>query len=189
MNAQLIIEFLSLAEKLKCNTRHSWTSSGRHESVAEHSWRLTLLALLMEEDFPDVNMEKVLKMCLIHDLGEAITGDVPAFLKGETDEKREDEAIDGLLATLDDNLSKEWGMLFSEMRELSTKEARLFKALDKIEAVIQHNEADISSWLPLEYELQLTYGLSECAEFEALAKLRVLVNEIAQTKIDDAKKE
>ncbi|CEQ26034.1 HD domain-containing protein [Paraclostridium sordellii] len=45
MNTATLLEILTVAEKLKCNTRHSWTSSGRHESVAEHSWRIALMAL------------------------------------------------------------------------------------------------------------------------------------------------
>ena len=49
--------FLKVAEKLKCNTRHSWTSSGRHESVAEHSWRVALMALLMRDEFPELDMD------------------------------------------------------------------------------------------------------------------------------------
>ena len=76
MQPKELIEFLGVVEKLKCNTRHSWTSSGRRESVAEHSWRLSLLAMLCADEYPDLDMNKVVRMCIIHDLGEAITGDV-----------------------------------------------------------------------------------------------------------------
>jgi ABC-type sulfate/molybdate transport systems ATPase subunit len=62
-----------VAEKLKCNTRHCYTSSGRHESVAEHSWRIALMAMLLTEEFPEADMNKVIRMCLIHDLGEAFS--------------------------------------------------------------------------------------------------------------------
>ena len=83
MEAQKLLEILSVAEKLKCNTRHCYTSSGRKESVAEHSWRLGLMAMLSagEAEFQDADMNKVIQMCLIHDLGEAFTGDIPAFAK------------------------------------------------------------------------------------------------------------
>ncbi|WP_332843232.1 HD domain-containing protein [Paraclostridium sp. AKS73] len=91
MNTSTFLEILTVAEKLKCNTRHSWTSSGRHESVAEHSWRIALMALLMRDEFPSIDMDKVIRMCLIHDLGEAFTGDIPAFDKKEEDSKKEDE--------------------------------------------------------------------------------------------------
>ena len=49
MEDRTLLDFLARAEKLKCNTRHSWTSSDRHESVAEHSWRLVLMAYLMKD--------------------------------------------------------------------------------------------------------------------------------------------
>ena len=56
MEPKEFLAFLARLEKLKCNTRHSWTSSGRHESVAEHSWRLAMLALLLRDALPEVDM-------------------------------------------------------------------------------------------------------------------------------------
>ena len=86
MNIKKFIEIMSVAEKLKNNTRHSRTSSNRHESVAEHSWRLSLMAYLVKDEFPDADINKVILMSIIHDLGEAITGDIPAFKKTASDE-------------------------------------------------------------------------------------------------------
>ena len=63
------LEFLHRAEQLKCAPRHSWTSSGRRESVAEHSWRLGLAAWLLKEEFPQIDLERLLELCLLHDLG------------------------------------------------------------------------------------------------------------------------
>ncbi len=88
MDIGKLIDVMAVAEQLKNNTRHSWTSSGRHESVAEHSWRLALLAFFVRDEYPELDMDKVLQMCLIHDLGEAFTGDIPAFVKTEEDEKK-----------------------------------------------------------------------------------------------------
>ena len=181
MEQQRFLDFLHILEKLKCNTRHSWTSSGRHESVAEHSWRLSVMALLLKDEFPGVDMQKVLTMCLIHDWGEAITGDIPSFLKTDENEATEDEAIGRLTTMLPDN--PEYGALFDEMRERKTTESKLWKALDMLEALIQHNEADLSTWLPLERELQLTYGLPECEEFVYTKALRELVREDSQKKM------
>jgi len=182
-----LVEFLGIIEKLKCNTRHSWTSTGRHESVAEHSWRLAVMALLLKDVFPDLNINKVIKMCLIHDFGEAITGDIPSFEKSENDEKVEDFEVNKLLELLSKDLNEEFVALFGEMRMLETKEAKLFKALDKVEAVISHNEADISTWLPLEYELNLTYGEEQCAKFEYLVNLRKLLKDMSIEKINKHK--
>ena len=103
-------------------------------------------------------MEKVIRMCLIHDLGEAFTGDIPTFWKTETDTQKEDAVFDRWVQTLPQETRAEFSALLTEMNALETVEAKIYKALDKMEAVIQHNESDIATWLPLEYDLQLTYG-------------------------------
>ncbi len=175
--------FISTLEKLKCNTRHSWTSSGRQESVAEHSWRLAVMAMLLMDEFPDLDMDKVLKMCLIHDWGEAITGDIPSFTKNSADEDKESEAVTALLADLPESISGELGALFAEMHSRSTQEAKLWRALDMLEAVLQHNDADVSTWIPLEHGLQLTYGETECSEFDYLRKLRKLARQVSLEKL------
>ena len=153
-----LLQILSVAEKLKCNTRHCYTSSGRHESVAEHSWRIALMAMLIAPEFPEADMDKVIRMCLIHDLGEAFTGDIPTFWKTDADTEKEDALFDRWVQTLPEETKREFAALLEEMNALETLEARIYKALDKMEAVIQHNESDIATWLPLEYDLQLTYG-------------------------------
>ena len=163
MQVEQLIKFLSVAEKLKCNTRHSKTSSGRPESVAEHSWRLSLFAMLCADEYPDLDMNKVVRMCIIHDLGEAITGDVPSFEKTETNEMTEKEAWDNLLAMLPEPYASEFAALCAEMEAKQTPEAKLYKALDNMEAVLSHNEASLDSWIPLEYELNLTYGEENAA--------------------------
>ena len=81
MEARKLLDALLVAEKLKDETRHCYTSKGRHESVAEHSWMMTLMAYFMKDEFPEANMDKVIQMCIIHDLGEAFTGDIPTFEK------------------------------------------------------------------------------------------------------------
>ena len=163
------IEFLGKIEKLKCNTRHSWTSCGTQESVAEHSWRLAVMAMLCADEYPDLDMNKVIKMCLIHDFGEAITGDIPSFYKTEQNEADEERAVEELLSTLPKSLGDELKALFKEMNAKETPEAKLFKALDNMEAVVSHNEADLSTWIPFEYEENLVYG-AENAEWSPWTK-------------------
>ena len=180
-----LLEFLAMAEKLKCNTRHSYTSSGRHESVAEHSFRLALMAYMVSDEVPEIDTDRVIRMCLIHDLGEAITGDIPSFEKTDSDEAAEDSAVSGFVNQLPEYWKKQLGEMYREMNELKTPEAKLYKALDKLEAVIQHNEADISTWLPLEYELQLTYGTEECSFNEYINSLRDEVRSVSEKKIKD----
>lgn len=172
MQPRELLDFLSLMEPMKFRTRHSWTSDGTHETVAAHSWRLALLSMLVAPQFPELDMDKVLRMCVLHDIGEAVTGDIPAFLKTETHEQGELDAVSGLLARLDEPLKAAWGALFAEMEARESREARLYKALDRLEAVIQHNEADLSTWLPLEYDLQRTYGQEDVKPFPYLSELR-----------------
>ena len=163
MDPKEYIHFLNVIEKLKCNTRHSWTSSGRRESVAEHSWRIAVMAMLCEQDLPELDMNKVIKMCLIHDWGEAITGDIPAFDKTKAHEAVEAQAIAQLLTMLPESMAAEYGALFTEMDALQTPESKLFKSLDNMEALVSHNEADISTWTPKEYEYNLIYGDKNCS--------------------------
>lgn len=186
MRHEEFLSILSVAEKLKCNTRHSDTSSGRRESVAEHSWRLALMAMLLEDEFPDVDIDKVIKMCLIHDLGEAFTGDIATFNKTEEDSEKEEQIYSEWINGFPEIQKRQFQSLLTEMSELETKEAKLYKALDKMEAVIQHNEADIASWLPLEYDLQLTYGAEEVAFSPYLTKLKEHIDKWTRDKIERA---
>lgn len=177
MTPQEVLEILHVAERLKCNTRHCDTSTGRRESVAEHSWRLCLFAMLLEQEpeFRSLDTDRVLLMCLIHDLGEAFTGDIPAFSKSAQDEGREQGLYEDWIAQFPPANRAQFQALLAEMTALATPEAKLYKALDKLEAVIQHNEASLDSWLPLEYDLQRTYG-QEAVQFSPY--LRALKAEI-----------
>ena len=176
MEPRRLIEVMALAEQMKNQTRHSWTSGGRHESVAEHSWRLGVLAYFVKDEFPEADMERVMLMCLFHDIGEAFTGDVPAFEKDERHEKEEERQVRKWIGELPEPYRDELWELFEEMKAKRTLEAKIYKALDRLEALIQHNEADISTWLPLEYDLQLTYGEKDVSFSSYLKELRRQVN-------------
>ena len=115
-----LLEILHTAERLKDVTRHSYTSGGRHESVAEHSWRITLMAFLLRDEFPELDMDKVLRMCLIHDLGECFTGDIPAFDKTADDSAREEELLGAWVAQLPQPVRGEMAELYAEMEALGT---------------------------------------------------------------------
>jgi len=188
MQYDKFLSILSVAEKLKCNTRHSDTSSGRRESVAEHSWRLALMAMLLADEFPNTDTSKVIQMCLIHDLGEAFTGDIATFDKTDADSEKEDMVYADWVETFPEIQKKQFRELLAEMSALQTKEAKLYKALDKMEAVIQHNEADISSWLPLEYNLQLTYGAEEVQFSEYMKGLKAHIDAWTKEKIERERK-
>lgn len=189
MKPKELLGILSIAEKLKCNTRHCYTSSGRHESVAEHSWRLALMAMLIADEFPTADMNKVMQMCVIHDLGEAFTGDIPTFEKSASDEDTEEALLFRWVESLPSPVGEHFMDLLKEMKALKTEEAKLYKALDNLEAVIQHNESDISTWLPLEYELQLTHGADKVEFSPYLKEVKTAVDEWTRAKIAAAKEE
>ena len=172
MNAREYLEILHIAEKLKDTPRHCTTSNGRVESVAEHSWRISLMAFLLRHEFPDANIDKVVDMCLIHDLGECFTGDIPTFLKTDSDRKTEDDLLNLWIENLPAEISKDFKDLYQEMEVQETKEAKIYKALDKLEALIQHNESPISTWSENEYELNKTYAFNTVEFSEWLTELR-----------------
>lgn len=172
MEAREFLDILHVAERLKDTPRHCTTSKGRTESVAEHCWRTALMALLLKEEFPDLDMDKVVSMCLIHDLGECFTGDIPVFAKTDDDREAEDILLDRWIKSLPEDVSARLAGLFYEMNAQETKEAKLFKALDKLEAVIQHNEAPISTWSENEYELNKTYAFDSVKFSDWLMTLR-----------------
>ena len=161
---------------LKERTRHAWMTSGRQESVAEHSWRMALMAYFLRDEFPTADLIRVLLMALLHDMGEVFTGDIPTFEKTDADRAREHELRDEWIDALPAPYAAEIRSLFAEMDAMETVEAKIVKALDRMEAVITHNEGDPHTWLPLEYDLQRTYGVKEAAFTPVLKELRAEVN-------------
>lgn len=154
-----LFEFLNIAEKLKCETRHSWLSSGRQESVAEHSWRMSLMVVLFAPYLSQkVNLEKCLKMALLHDLAEAEVGDIPTFETQTTEAKEkkflaEKEAMEKICSLLELHLGEEFNTLWKEFEEKESYESKFVNALDKLEVFLQHNEAPFSTWLDLEKDM------------------------------------
>ena len=172
MEPRTFLEILHVAERLKDTPRHCTTSHRRRESVAEHSYRIALMAFLLRGTFPALDMDKVTAMCLIHDLGECFTGDIPTFLKTKQDERTEDALLHDWVASLPEPVRTDMQALYREMEEQVTPEAKLYKALDKLEAVIQHNESPLDTWSENEYELNKTYAFDAVAFSDWLTELR-----------------
>ncbi|MBQ1300383.1 MAG: HD domain-containing protein [Erysipelotrichaceae bacterium] len=191
MEYRQFLDILMQAGKLKTTPRHCFTEGDRYESVADHSWRISLMAMLLshEEEFRNLDMNRVIRMCLIHDLGESFTGDIPTFLKKSSDEEGEEDILRNWINTFDDETRKEWLDLLDEMNTQKTLESRVYKSLDKLEALISHNESDIRTWLPLEYDLQLTYGQDQISFSPYLKGLRVLIDDWTKEKIEKEKPE
>ena len=186
MRPEEFLRILTQAARLKMTMRHCYTDSDRKESVADHSWRIALMAMLLTgvDEYRDLNMDRVIRMCLIHDLGESFTGDIPTFEKTDSDTEAEDDLFLNWVMTFPEPQRTEWTGLLEEMEALNTREAKLYKALDKLEALISHNESDLSTWLPLEYDLQLTYGQENMQFSQYLKELRALIDTWTRDKIE-----
>ncbi|QIB68529.1 HD domain-containing protein [Aminipila butyrica] len=187
MEARKLLEALLVAEKLKDTTRHCYTSKGRQESVAEHSWMMTLMAFFMKDEFPEADMDKVIRMCIIHDLGECFTGDIPTFEKNQGHEQTEEKLLYSWIHSLPKKYETEMSELYEEMAVRKTVEAQIYKAIDSLEALIQHNLSHLSTWIPKEFELNLTYADDKVEFSDYLKSLRQAVREDTIKKIADAK--
>lgn len=185
MEPRTLLDALSVAERLKDTMRHCYTAKGRHESVAEHSWMMTLMTFMIKDEFPEADMDKVIKMCIIHDLGEAFTGDIPTFEKTEGNEQTEEELLYAWVRTLPLNVADEMLALYEEMAKRETLEAKIYKAIDGLEALVQHNISDLSTWIPKEYELNKTYADDKVAFSEYLKALREEIRKDTLEKIGE----
>lgn len=176
------LQFLRSAEALKTTLRSAFTSTGEQESVAEHSWRLCLMALVLAPQIaPDADLARLVKICIVHDLGEALSGDIPAPEQarrkaqgqlGKADAERQD--LQTLTATLPERVRDEVLALWDEYESARTVEARLAKALDKLETILQHNQG--RNPIDFDYAFNLQYGREHTASPPLIAELRAILD-------------
>lgn len=181
---QQYYQFIKEAEKLKSVTRTAWSQKGRRESTAEHSWRLALFAGIISEDYPKLNITKVLMMCLIHDIGELEDGDVSAVLRPDSRQKdqKEIEAAKRVFSLLPSPSGERLLKLLEEYQEAQTPEARLVKALDKAETIIQHNQGMNPE--DFNYEFNLSYGEAYFKDDPVLKELKCILDHDTRKKIN-----
>jgi putative hydrolase of HD superfamily len=171
-----VLEFLRSAERLKNVHRSAWTSEGHPESVAEHSWRLCLMAVVLSEYFESIDVARLLKMCIIHDLGEAIGGDIPAIKQDAAAPKSGSERLDllKLVEPLPERARDEIVMLWDEYEAAATAEAKIAKALDKLETIMQHNQG--SNPPDFDYRFNLTYGERFTRDHPLIVAIRTVLD-------------
>ena len=172
-----VLTFLRAAERLKTVMRSGWTSDGQQESVAEHTWRLCLMAMLLYGHTPGMDLARLLKMCLIHDLGEAIGGDVPAPAQKAGESKSDQERSDlvQLIAPLPPALRQEIIELWDEYEAARSPEAEIAKGLDKLETILQHNQGRNPA--NFDYAFNLDYGQRYTAADPIMSALRERLDE------------
>lgn len=172
-----ILQFLREAERLKQTWRSGKTSGGHPESTAAHTWRLCLMAMLLEGEFPGVNVARLLKICVVHDLGEALGGDIPAIHQkpGESKSGQERRDLEQLAAPLPPALKAEILGLWDEYEAAATAEARIAKALDKLETILQHNQG--ANGPDFDYAFNLPYGKKFTDAVPLAAQIREILDE------------
>lgn len=177
-----VLAFLTRAERLKDTLRSGRTGDGARESVAAHSWSLCLLVLLLEDDLQGLDVLQLLRLCLVHDLGEAISGDVPAIHQDPAVDKSAQERADLLTLTdgLPEDVTTRLLALWEEYEAGATPEAVAAKGLDKIETMVQHvtgrQEPDF------DYLWNLGYGVDRTARMDLLRALRRKVDVMTRAK-------
>lgn len=173
-----ILDFLRAAEALKTVTRSAWTTAGQPESVAEHTWRLCLMALVLHGHAPDLDFARLIRICIVHDLGEAIGGDIPApeqaqrSLGKSADERRD---LLQLVDVLPEPQRTEIVALWDEYEAAATPEARFAKGLDKLETILQHTQGENPPGF--DYRFNLEYGRRHTAGHALLEALRAMLDE------------
>ena len=171
------ITFIQEAERLKNVLRSAHTSSGRRESTAEHTWRLCLMALTFADQLGPVDLARLFKLCIVHDLGEAIHGDVPAVEQTSADDKSGRERADllELARSLPQALQDELLDLWEDYEHARSREAGIVKAMDKLETIIQHNQG--ANPPGFDYAFNLEYGQKYTQAEPLFAAIRAHVDE------------
>jgi putative hydrolase of HD superfamily len=171
------LDFLRAAEALKHTTRVAWTSTGEQENVASHTWRLCLMALVLAPRFPGIDVGKLLRICIVHDLGEAIGGDISAKLQVNMPNKAEQERRDllQLCEPLPAHTRDEIVALWDEYEQAASPEARIAKGLDKLETILQHNQGAMPE--DFDFRFNLEYGAKYTTDDPILRTIRAVLDE------------
>jgi putative hydrolase of HD superfamily len=185
-----LLKFLHLSEGLKNELRNGRTSTEKKESVAEHTWRVSLMVFMFSRFLDQkICVEKALKIAIVHDLAELITGDKPYFVyeghQANKQDKFEQElnAMKHLQSLLPESIGTEFLELWKEYEQGETYEAKFVKAIDKIEAQIQHNEMSYTYWNDYDRKYASTRLDKYCNFDSFLTKVKTLVQEESLQKI------
>lgn len=136
----MIEEFFKITANLKKIPRKGWTTKlgiTTPESVADHTFSMSTIAMILA-DLQKLDTHKVLKMSLLHDIAESVTGDItPEEMPKKEKIELENKTIDEILSNLPVNLAKKYLLIWKEYVENETNESKLVHEVDKLEMVVQ----------------------------------------------------
>lgn len=181
-----VMSFVHEAEQLKNTMRQCWSSTGKQESTAEHTWRLCLMVMLFEKYLPQLDTLKLMKMCLIHDIAEIVDGDIPAIIKVPNKSEKERKNLVLLTKNLPTHLKEEIITLWDDYENILSVEAKVAKALDKLETLMQHNIGENPQ--NFDYNFNLSYGKQYTNEIEVLKIVREVVDQQTYERIESSRK-
>jgi len=167
MTLENIMDFMVAVEALKgVNRKTKPVGLDRFENSAEHSWHVTLMALILKGYAdPDIDIMKVMTMLLIHDLGEIHVGDTIIY-ESETEEMKakEGQGVKDLLSYLGGDVAGELMDLWLEFEAGQTKEAAYAKAIDRIPPLLHNLRGDYCSWKDHGISLDKALGVNQRIE-------------------------
>lgn len=174
-----IVDFLQIAEKLECEYRLTRMSDGKKQAVASHSWNMAMMAMVFAPYLKgEYNMQRVLELCLLHDLPEAIMHDVP--LHEQTDQVRQEKRLaetNAIKTILNLVCNNHVADLFAEYDARQTNEARLAKALDIMDTTVQHMCAQDLAYIG-DYADNFYWKMFFSADFAALFDFEPVLRDV-----------
>ena len=141
LNLLNLVGFFETVGKLKATARSGWIEAGiqKPESVADHTFR-TVIICMIYSDLEGLDELKVLRMALIHDFPEAVTGDLTPLKKTRGSEKKENEAMNQILSLLPEEHRRKYLATWKEYQMGKTREAKAVRQIDKLEMALQAKE-------------------------------------------------
>ncbi len=158
-----ILDFIVEVEKLKSVLRKSRpVGLNRYENSGEHSWHVCLSALMLKEYANEpVDINHVIKMLLIHDLGEIDADDKIIYLSETPEQKsKEEDGIGRLLAMLPNNMGKEYLVLWKEFEAGVTPESKYAKAIDRVPPLLQNIHDNGHGWQKHSIPKEMVFSLN-----------------------------
>ncbi|MCV0392249.1 MAG: HD domain-containing protein [Nitrosopumilus sp.] len=173
----MILDFFKAAANLKNVARQGWIEKAiteNPESVADHSYSMAIISMIFA-DLENYNSEKILKMVLLHDLAESITGDItPEKMSKQEKIDLENNAFEKIISNLPESLSKEYLMIWKDYQENNSKEANLVHQIDKLEMTLQaklYEKHGISKEKLKSFYDSANFGISEPKLKEVFTKI------------------